>query len=80
MARHAGDALVPLADLFNHKASVVELADGYVVGEEADDKSSESEEEETATSSGSRQAASHMVSRRGDPESRARARAPSSRP
>lgn len=27
----AGDAMVPLADIFNHKASVVELAPGYEV-------------------------------------------------
>lgn len=28
----AGDAMVPLADIFNHKASVVELAPGWVRG------------------------------------------------
>jgi hypothetical protein len=34
---------VPLADVFNHKASVVELAEGYVVGEEADQQPTDSD-------------------------------------
>jgi hypothetical protein len=29
----AGDAMVPLADIFNHKASLVLLEDGWQVGE-----------------------------------------------
>jgi hypothetical protein len=32
----AGEGLVPLADAFNHKASVVALAEGYEVGEVLD--------------------------------------------
>ncbi len=49
----AGDALVPLADAFNHKASLVELADGYVVGEQADahDDSSDDSSDDSAEDS-----------------------------
>jgi hypothetical protein len=36
MLADSGDALVPLADIFNHKAAVVHLAEGFVVGEVED--------------------------------------------
>lgn len=41
----AGDAMVPLADVFNHKASVVALSDQYAVyeGEEGEDSSDDSD-------------------------------------
>ncbi|KAI7837623.1 hypothetical protein COHA_008549 [Chlorella ohadii] len=52
-----GDAMVPLADIFNHKASVVELAPGYEVhgAESSDDEEdgSGSEEEGSEDESGS---------------------------
>ncbi|EFN55406.1 hypothetical protein CHLNCDRAFT_134525 [Chlorella variabilis] len=47
-----GDAMVPLADIFNHKASVVELGAGYEVhgaqssSDDDDDEEEEDEEEE----------------------------------
>jgi hypothetical protein len=54
---------VPLADAFNHKASVVALGDGYVVGEEADRRrregegeSEEGEEEEDEEEEGEEEA------------------------
>lgn len=43
---HAGDAMVPLADIFNHKASIVALSDGYVVGELQDNDADNGEDEE----------------------------------
>lgn len=41
----AGDAMVPLADIFNHKASVVELGEGYEV-HGADDSSDDGDSEQ----------------------------------
>lgn len=46
-----GDGMVPLADVFNHKASVVDLAPGYAVNgaESSSDDELEEEEEEEAS-------------------------------
>eukprot|EP00887_Chlorella_sp_A99_P004898 scaffold4.g4898.t1 len=47
-----GDAMVPLADIFNHKCSVVELDPAYAVhGQEEDGSSSEDGEEEGGSDS-----------------------------
>ncbi|PRW44560.1 ribosomal lysine N-methyltransferase 3 [Chlorella sorokiniana] len=50
-----GDAMVPLADIFNHKASVVELAPGYEVhgAESSDDDEDSGSEEEGSEEEGS---------------------------
>ncbi|GAX79268.1 hypothetical protein CEUSTIGMA_g6708.t1 [Chlamydomonas eustigma] len=40
-----GMSMVPLADLFNHKAAVVRLSDAYEIAEQADEKSDEEEDE-----------------------------------
>ena len=35
MDDYHGEALVPLADVFNHKAALVDLAEGYQTAEQA---------------------------------------------
>ncbi|KAL4439191.1 hypothetical protein ABPG77_004093 [Micractinium sp. CCAP 211/92] len=50
-----GDAMVPLADIFNHKASVVELGEGYEVhgADASSDDSEQGEAEEDERDAGS---------------------------
>lgn len=51
----AGDAMVPLADIFNHKASVVELAPEYAVhgADSSDDEDLEAGSDDDAQEGGS---------------------------
>ncbi|KAF6262972.1 hypothetical protein COO60DRAFT_557117 [Scenedesmus sp. NREL 46B-D3] len=55
-----GDAMVPLADIFNHKASLVLLEDGWQVAEEADrqqQQQQQQQEHDEAAADGSDEAA-----------------------